>query len=222
MLARLVIDIAARVSWSTLSPRVVALIGLRVRRHTQCIERIAARVRAGTYRPRSYRPRRPASAPGAPAQPDGAQPDGAQPDGARPGRARRPSPSTRSPWPPELLPATFGWLLPFLMPGQIGIRSGLQDILRDPEMIALIEAAPVSLSRPLRSLCWMLGLRPPPILAPRPGRAARPGLAAAASPEAGPPRSPPQAAPPPSSPPPRRRAAAEPKPAGARAPPKPA
>ena len=39
-------------------------------------------------------------------------------------------------------------------------------------MKALLEAAPASLRRPVRSLCRMLGLEPPPILAlpPRPKR----------------------------------------------------
>ena len=35
-------------------------------------------------------------------------------------------------------------------------------------MAALIAAAPGSLRRPLRSLCWMLHLTPPAILAPPP------------------------------------------------------
>ena len=43
-------------------------------------------------------------------------------------------------------------------------------------MAALLEAAPASLRRPVRSLCRMLGLEPPPILAlpPRPKRPADP------------------------------------------------
>jgi hypothetical protein len=35
-------------------------------------------------------------------------------------------------------------------------------------MAALLAAAPASLRRPLRSLCWMLHLTPPQILAPPP------------------------------------------------------
>jgi len=56
----------------------------------------------------------------------------------------------------------------------VGYRSQLENLLRDPEMAALLAAAPASLGRPLRSLCWMLRVDPPEILAlpkkPRPPR----------------------------------------------------
>jgi hypothetical protein len=76
------------------------------------------------------------------------------------------------------LPKKFGWLLP-LVPEAVVFRSQLEFLLRDPGMVDLIEAAPASLGRPLRSLCWMLRLSPPEILArpakPRPPpKAARP------------------------------------------------
>ena len=48
--------------------------------------------------------------------------------------------------------------------GHHGYRAQLENLLRDPEMAALIQTAPASLSRRVRSLCWMLGLRPPPLL----------------------------------------------------------
>jgi hypothetical protein len=50
--------------------------------------------------------------------------------------------------------------------------------------VKLIEAAPLTLGRPLRSLCWMLKLTPPEILAPpkRP-RKPRPEKPAAENPE---------------------------------------
>src|ERR1019366_8846738 len=77
------------------------------------------------------------------------------------------------PRPPNQLPGKFGWLLP-LVPDAAGYRSQLEYLLRDAGMVALMEAAPMSLGRPLRSLCWMLGLRPPPSLQlpakPRPPR----------------------------------------------------
>jgi len=66
---------------------------------------------------------------------------------------------------PNELPQKFGWLLK-LVPEAAGYRSQLERLFRDPEMVALIEAAPKSLGRPLRSLCWMLALEPPKILAP--------------------------------------------------------
>jgi hypothetical protein len=76
---------------------------------------------------------------------------------------RRP-PAAPRPRAPAKLPQKFGWLLP-LVPDAVGYRSQLENLLRDPEMAALLAAAPASLSRPLRSLCWMLRLTPPDILA---------------------------------------------------------
>ena len=76
---------------------------------------------------------------------------------------------------PSKLPQTFGWLLP-LVPDAVVWRSQLERLLQDPEVVALLAAAPASLGRPLRSLCWMLCLRPPEILAPpaRPRPPAKP------------------------------------------------
>ena len=148
MLHRLLMDIGGRVSWSSLSPQVVALMHRRIQGNKFRIERIVGRIRAGTYRFRG-RTAKPTT------------------------RSARPRP------PPSLLPARFGWLLP-LIPARPeeywhanAAREGLETMLNHPEMVALIEAAPVSLGRPLRSLCWMFGLRPPPSLArPRPAPAA--------------------------------------------------
>ena len=77
---------------------------------------------------------------------------------------RRP-PAKPPPRPPDRLPRTFGWLLK-LVPEATGYRSQLEYLLRDPEFSALIAAAPASLGRPLRSLCWMLRVTPPELLAP--------------------------------------------------------
>src|SRR5271156_1023103 len=91
------------------------------------------------------------------------------------------------PRPPNPLPSHFGWLLP-LVPEAMGSRSHLEYLFRDPEMVALMAAAPASMRRPIRSLCHMLGVSPPDILAlpvkPRPPRKPR----AAASEKAPPPR----------------------------------
>jgi hypothetical protein len=88
---------------------------------------------------------------------------------------RRP-PAVRQPRQPGKLPQTFGWLLK-LVPNAVGSRSQLQYLFRDPAMAELMAAAPTSLGRPLRSLCHMLGLKPPPIVAaparPRPPRPPR-------------------------------------------------
>ena len=77
---------------------------------------------------------------------------------------RRPG---QPPPPRNPLPQKFGWLLP-LVPDAVGYRSQLEHLFRDPEMVALLAAAPTAMRRPLRSLCWMLRLPPPPILSPPP------------------------------------------------------
>ena len=61
------------------------------------------------------------------------------------------------------LPQGFAWLLPLVpMVGNYG--SQLEHLLQDPEMLALIEAAPQA-KRLLRPILHMLGRRPPPLLA---------------------------------------------------------
>ena len=90
-------------------------------------------------------------------------------------RSVAPHPRAATPRRADPLPKTFGWLLP-LVPDAVVFRAQLDSLLRDPGMAELMQAAPASLARPLRSLCRMLGLSPPPILAlpakPRPPRAA--------------------------------------------------
>jgi hypothetical protein len=77
-----------------------------------------------------------------------------------------PRPGQKPP-PPNKLPQTFGWLLK-LVPEAVQYRGQLEHLLRDPEMAALLAAAPVPMARALRPLCRMLGLAPPDILAPPP------------------------------------------------------
>jgi hypothetical protein len=111
---------------------------------------------------------------------------------------RPPADPKPRPRPPDKLPRKFGWLLP-LVPDATGYRSQLEHLLRDPEFSALLAAAPATLGRPLRSLCWMLRLSPPEILAPparpRPPRKPRPARAAKPPPlpPIGPPPTPPDA-----------------------------
>jgi hypothetical protein len=78
-------------------------------------------------------------------------------------RVAAPRPGQKPP-PPDRLPRQFGWLLP-LLPDAVAYRSQLEQLLADPEMAALLAAAPASLRRPIRSLCWMLRISPPPVLA---------------------------------------------------------
>jgi len=126
-----------------LSQPLIVLIITRIRDAKQAFARLAARIQAGTYAPR----RRSSTPP-------------------RPPAVRKPRP------PPNPLARKFGWLLP-LVPPAVVFGGQLDSLLRDPEMAALLAAAPVSLRRPLRSLCWMLRVEPPKILA-RPARPATP------------------------------------------------
>jgi len=81
--------------------------------------------------------------------------------------APRSKPADPKPRQPSKLPSKFGWLLP-LVPDAVAYRSQLEHLFRDPEVMALLAAAPASLGRPIRSLCWMLRVTPPDILAPPP------------------------------------------------------
>jgi hypothetical protein len=75
------------------------------------------------------------------------------------------------PPPQNRLPNRFGWLLP-LERHAVATRAQLESLLLQPDMAALLAADPAAMRRPLRSLCWMLAVTPPPILAlpakPRP------------------------------------------------------
>ena len=131
-----------------LSQPLIVLIITRIRDAKQAFARLAARIEAGTYAPR----RRSATPP-------------------RPPAVQKPRP------PPNPLARKFGWLMP-LVPGAVVFGGHLDSLLRDPEMAELLAAAPVSLRRPIRSLCWMLRVEPPKILArpakPRPPREKKP------------------------------------------------
>jgi hypothetical protein len=95
----------------------------------------------------------------------------------------RSPPAVWRPRQPGPLPREFGWLTT-LMPQVQETRGTLFHMLDQPEMAALIEAAPSALIPPLRSLCWALRLKPPPVLA-RPRRPAPPPAAPeATAPEA--------------------------------------
>jgi hypothetical protein len=108
------------------------------------------------------------------------------------GRPRRRT--ARRPRAPDPLPRKFGWLAMLLPDTAAGHRGDLCALLDEPATVALIGAAPVTLIPPLRSLCWALKLRPPPILA-RPRRPAPPPDKAPAA-EAVAPQPPPPTAPP--------------------------
>jgi hypothetical protein len=116
------------------------------------------------------------------------------------GRPRRQA--VRRTRPPSPLPPKRGWLAALLPEAAPGCRGTLDNLLRQPDMIELIGAAPTMLIPPLRSLCWALQLEPPAILA-RPRRPApppeppRPTATAAPQPPAEPSAPPGAAFPPP-------------------------
>jgi hypothetical protein len=204
MLVRVIMDICGRVSWGGITQPQSSLLFMRLNGIKRRIDRIVASIRAGSYKPRR-----------------------------RTGKPRARA-SPRQPRPPSPLPATFGWLMP-LIPRRKeeywhanSLRGTFELQLNHPEMVALVEAAPVSLGRPLRSLCWAFRLKPPEFLAPPKRRRKPPATPPAAPAEAGPPP-PPKSSVSAASPPPARAgrdddaqgALAAPPPAGACGPPHP-
>jgi hypothetical protein len=104
----------------------------RIQAFRRKIERLTARIEAGTFVPRKK-------------------------TGPREKKAVRP------PWQPRRLPTHRGWLAELLtdndkvhMNFAPGMRGWLGRMLREPEMIALMETAPAEMARPIRSLIWML------------------------------------------------------------------
>jgi len=128
--------------------------------------------------------------------------------------SRRPAAPRRATRPPDRvrLPRGGAWLVRLVPASSFGAAQ-LQALLADPEMAALIAAAP-RIGRTLRPLCQMLGVSLPPALRlppPAPPAAAGGRRPAAEPPGAGP--SPPQRPPPPSAPWRARRACGPPLPA---------
>jgi hypothetical protein len=84
----------------------------------------------------------------------------------------RRSPTITRPRRPGPLPVEAGWLRKLLPDVAPNLAGNLYALLTDPATVAVIEAAPGPLIRPLRSFCHMLALDPPPVLAiprrPRP------------------------------------------------------
>jgi hypothetical protein len=86
----------------------------------------------------------------------------------------RRQPAERKPRRKNPLPQKFAWLLP-LVPEAAAYGSQLHTLLAEPEMAALMAAAPVPMRRLLGPLCHMLGVRPPaPLARPRKPRQKRP------------------------------------------------
>jgi hypothetical protein len=157
MLRQIIHTLSGRVTFTALRPAVVGKVLTRFNRIRYSFERIAGLVAAGKYIRRHHaKPPRPA-APG----------------------SRKPPPR------PEPEMRKFGWLGD-MHPDLPPLRGTLLYLLQDPEMVRMIAAAPNATIPPLRSLCWMLGWKPPPILAlpkrPRPPKPPKPEAAQPAEP----------------------------------------
>jgi hypothetical protein len=134
--------------------------------------RFAAQVAAGTYVPRR-RVDPPAAAEPAAIEPAAAEPAaGPVPEATDDGTESAPEPVGK-----VRFPQWFNWL-GYLLPEPVlpPLRGQLDLLLWNAELLALLGEAPPSIIRRLRSLCWMLGLRIPPLarpllaLPPRPRR----------------------------------------------------
>ena len=117
----------------------------RIRRFGNQVNRILAALQAGTYR--APKPRGPRKSP----DPSACTPTETPAETA---------PAAVVP-PPERLPSRRGWLAE-AMAGRYG-GSQFEHLLKDPELIAAIQAAP-ELARPLRGLCHMLAIPVPELI----------------------------------------------------------
>jgi hypothetical protein len=157
----------------------------RLSRIKRRFDELAQRIRDGKFKPR--RPVKQATPPEnktenpPPDSPTDSPTDGptnspkdSPKDGPAP-EAPATSPRARKPPPRDKLPRRRGWLTRLLIPRHDANhhRNMIERMLGDPEIKALLEAAPAAMGRPIRSLCWMLGIDPPAILA-RPPRPRRP------------------------------------------------
>ena len=103
--------------------------------------RIIEQVRTGTYKHRT--PRKPSDEP-------------------RPERQA----SERKPLPPGAVPKKFGWFVRFVPESLRPFGGNFTHLVQQPEIAAIIAQAPEALGRPLRTLCWAFGVKPPAIIAP--------------------------------------------------------
>jgi hypothetical protein len=169
-------SVAKRIAADRTAGPLILLTVARLRHLLARFTKLAARAEAGKLRPprpRTVRPRR-EPPPGGPPAPGGPPPPGE----ALPGD---PTPDPTPPRQPEgLLPRKFGWLIRFVPYEAACFGSQLQHQLSQPEMMALLEAAPQA-GRILRPLCWMLAIPLPPNLRlpprprkPRPPKQPRP------------------------------------------------
>ena len=162
--------LAAQGRRGTLTGWLLILVCTRLNRAGQGVMAIAARLAAGTLRPpRQALPRQASPRLG---------PSCTAPRQAPPTAAGTPA------VPPKLrLPAGFGWLIQRLQPVEVARRAvaahgaQMQYLLAEPDMVAMITAAP-QVGRHIRPICRLLGVPLPPVLQrprrPRPPKAPAP------------------------------------------------
>jgi hypothetical protein len=141
--------LSAQGAWARAAGPLGVLIWGRLCRMRNRFTALAARVRAGEL-PAKAPARRPPASP----------------------RPATPRPSA-SPDLPRLPPQRSGWLVRLVPePHHLNAwRVPLDELLADPEMVALAAAAPQQAGRIVRPMCRMLGVKPPPYLQlPRPRR----------------------------------------------------
>jgi hypothetical protein len=138
--------IGLQTAWGRADVRVVALIQIRLMRWRTRVMALADKVRAGTLPAKAV----------------------ARPRAATP----RPADKPDKPEQPRLPPQRFGWILRAVPePWHVAFwRGPLEELLADPETIALVAAAPQA-GRYLRPMCWSLAVELPEYLRrPRPAR----------------------------------------------------
>jgi hypothetical protein len=138
--------VARRISADRTSGPLIILTVDRLRHLLARFTRLAARAQAGKLRPLRRRASPPPREAPPPEEPGDHNPD--------------PKPPRQ---PERLLPRKFGWLIRFVPYEAACFGSQLQHLMSQPEMMALIEAAPQA-GRILRPLCWMLAIPLPPSL----------------------------------------------------------
>jgi hypothetical protein len=160
---------------------VLVLVWGRLNRLAQRFAALVAHVEAGTLRPprrgaplrRRAPPPEETPPPGEATPPREPSPPGGPPP---PGGPAPPDPAAENPPRPprKRYPEAFGWLIRALPYEAACFGSQLQHQFSQPEMIALIEAAP-QVGRILRPLCQILAIELPPSLRlpPRPPRRRR-------------------------------------------------
>ena len=163
-MARLTMAVWPRIAWGGITQQALQLIAGHLFPIRDILRRTVERIEKGTYRPRRTSPRK------------------------SPTPTDRPP---RPPKPPDAIEKKFGWMVP-LAPQVPFFRGHVEALLKEPDMVALLATAPTTLGRPIRSLCWSLRLKPPPILArpkrprpPKPPSAAAPAAERPAAPKAG-------------------------------------